>query len=92
MPQEPLSIPSFSAPSDFQSFLLLPPPPLVCLLNRMGRLGNLEAILKVVTNKSVRIEMTSYEQVSQGNRLQSFLSLLVNLKEPSTSQCGQNQI
>lgn len=60
----------FSVPKDFQSFLLLlPPPPLVCLLNRIGRLGNLEDFLKVVTNKKIKIEMTSYEQVSQGNKV-----------------------
>lgn len=63
------SVYRFSVPKDFQSFLLLPPPPLVCLLNRIGRLGNLEDFLKVVTNKKIKIELTSYEQVSQGNKV-----------------------
>lgn len=62
------SVYCFSVPKDFQSFLL-PPPLLVCLFNRMGRLGNHEAFLKVITNKKIKIEMTSYEQVSQGNNV-----------------------
>lgn len=68
-PQGPLSIP-FTVPKIFSLFFFfLLPPPLVCLLNRMGRLGNLEDFLKVVTNKKIKIEMTSHEQVSQGNKV-----------------------
>lgn len=59
---------------------------LVCLFNRLGRLGNACAFLKVVGNsKKSQNRNDIINKSFRVVRLQSSLSLLVNLQDPSTS-------